>query len=330
MTQRGAIFGLDVRLAIVIAGLMATAISAEMLSNFEGERQVKSDRKTENVRDALLTRYANSATTIFTSDASTLLQGGYLDNNQGYYAGDAAAQSNLDSWGTALAVPVVSATKTIYGMPVTSHFGVVASAGPDRVFQSATTLANEAAYRSWTLSGDDVGLKFNTILIDRDRVLRMQTQLRRIMEALATYAQRAESTAASACLAANCGCDDLAPTTCSVASVGYCDVTGDTYYCGQEERMYNFYPTEAAEVTANPSRAFSVVRSFTTYTSGNLASMQALMTLIGLPTAYAQDPWGRTLQYDSNAYDSITTPVNPSTVTTTASPAPYVAAVWFQ
>lgn len=316
MKQRGAIFGLDLRMAIVIVGLMATAISTEFLTDFEGDRQETAIKKTELLRDALLSRYASSTTSTFTSTLNTLFTEGYLDAQSGYFSGNSAEQAGTDPWGTNYTVSVVSATKTILGASVTSHFGILVSAGADRTFQSATTIASEAAFQTWAPAGDDIGLKFNTVLLDRNRVLLMQQRLRTIMDALVTFAQRTEASVATACVAANCGCDDAAPVTCASLSLAYCDRTGDGYYCNNEERMMNFYPTDSTENFSNPSLAYRTVRGFTTYTSGNLASMQALMTLIGLPTSFAQDQWGRTLRYDSNEYN------------TTA--APYTASVWYQ
>jgi len=322
MKQRGAIFGLDLRMAIVIGGLMATVLSTELLSDFEGDRQEQATKKIELLRDALLARYASSTTTTFTSTLSTLFSDGYLDGQSGYYAGNSAEQAATDPWGTTYSVSVVSASKTILGASVTSHFGILVSAGADRSFQSSTTIASEAAFQTWAPAGDDIGLKFNTVLLDRNRVLLMQQRLRTIMDALITFAQRTETAAAADCVAANCGCDDASPVACSGLvdgsgrSLAYCDRTGDGYYCNNEERMMNFYPTDSVENASNPTLAYRTIRTFTTYTSGNLASMQALMTLIGLPTSFAQDHWGRTLRYDSNEYN------------TTA--APYTASVWYQ
>lgn len=336
MTQRGAIFGLDVRMAIVIGGLMAVALSTEMLSDFEGDRTLKTEKRLEQVRDALLGRYSDSATTTFTSTLGTLFSAGYLETNDAYYAQQVSDQGAVDAWGSNLTVNVVSNTKTIMGASVTSHFGILLSPGPDKVYQTATSIANESAFQTWAPTGDDVGLKFNTVLLDRDRVVRMQNQLKRIMEAITTYAQRAEATMVTACTASTCNCTPgtgACSTTCTAASptVPYCDRTGDTYYYPLEEKFYNFYPTDSVESAASAASsmpwAYSQVRSFTTYTSGNLASMQALMTLVGLPTSFASDPWGRTLRYDSNEYDVA---VIAASTATTAAPLGYTASVWYQ
>lgn len=339
MTQRGAIFGLDVRMAIVIGGLMAVALSTEMLSDFEGDRTIKTERRLEQVRDALLNRYSDSTTTTFTSTLSTLFSSGYLETTDAYYAQQVNSQGAQDAWGSNLTVNVVSNTKTIAGATVTSHFGILLSPGPDKVYQTASSIANESAYQTWAIPGgsDDVGLKFNTLLIDRDRVTRMQNQLKRIMEAITAYAQGAETTMVTTCTASTCNCTPstgACSTTCSAVAptaLPYCDRTGDGYYYPLEEKFYNFYPTDSVESAASAASsmpwAYSQVRGLTTYTSGNLASMQALMTLIGLPASFAQDPWGRTLRYDSNEYDVA---VVAASTATTASPLAYTASVWYQ
>lgn len=316
MTQRGALFGLDLRMAIIIGGLMATVISAELLSRFEGDRQATSMQRVESVRNAILTRYASSATTTFDDTLTTLLSDGYLNDDAAIYAGSTGTQGAVDAWRQDLAISVVSSPKTLLGADVTSHFGVLVSSGADKVFQSPTTLADEAAFLAWAPAGDDISLKFNTILLDRNRVLLMQQQLKDIMAAMVIYAQRTESTVASTCEAANCGCTDAAPVTCTALGLDYCDRTGDGYHCNLEHQMMNFYPTNSVENISNPSLAYSTLAGLSIYTSGNLVSMQSLMTLLGLPTSYAVDAWGRTLNYNSNEYNTTATP--------------YTASVWYQ
>ena len=74
-----------------------------------------------------------------------------------------------------------------------------------------------------------------------------------------------------------------------------CNFDSDSTYEPGEEMTFNFLPKSASD--SSSARYYSA----TTFTSGNLTSMRNLMSTIGLPTEYAQDPFGRTLQYDSNS-----------------------------
>lgn len=312
MKQRGAIFGLDIRMAIVIGGLMAVALSAEMISDFEGNRQTRTERTLENLRDALIDRYSGTTSSTFTNTLETLYDG-QAQNLVRY--GEASGAEAVDGWGQTLAVSTTSATENLLGVSVTVHYGIIVSSGPNKTFNSSTIVANRAAYQAWAPVGDDFGIKFNTVLVERDRIVRMREQQRVIMEALAAYAQRREAEHTAICTASSCNCNTDA-NNCTSLGVPYCDRTSDHLYCPGEEKLYNFYPTDTTEAAANSTLAYNVVRGLATYTSGNLTSMQNLLTLIGLPTALATDPWGRTMRYSSNQYAT----TNP----------PYTAAVWYQ
>ena len=301
---RGALFGLDARLALVVGGVMALALTAQTVSRLQGDRISQAKTQVEAIAEGLKDRYQAASSMTFDTDLATLGTSGYLNpfTTLGSWLGFDPAR---DPWGNNLTVAIESGgdTRQLRGFSIPLQLGIVVSAGPDGVFQSTVTAPTVASFETWAPAGDDIGIKFNTAADDEKRALQAQAQLRDISQALWAVAQRNLASNSTYC------------ETPANQTTDRCDVidgTTDAYFDG-EERWLNYYPLEVGDTA--PS--YTTATSGTARTSGNLASMQALVgTDLGLPTAWAQDSWGRVLRYDSNAYDS-TTP-------------PYAAVVWYQ
>src|SRR5690606_24639197 len=131
---------------------------------------------------------------------------------------------------------------------------------------------------------------------------------------LTIYARKEEQAFIDLCRVSACDCQQVTPTNCSAnPAISFCDISGDNQHCGDEYKLYNFYPSSGGDTL--PS-SYHHKRGRGLYTSGHITPMQNLMTFIGIPVDYVRDPWGRVLRYNSN----ITNAVFP----------PYTASVWFE
>lgn len=322
--QRGAMFSMDARIALVIASVLAGVVTTQVMSRIERSRVENTEIGLRVLIDGLRTYYINTGlTTIPTTLANfrtLIIDTGVVPDRT----------FNQDSWDRDWSYDTCSVARTIEGVPVTLNYAVMYSSGKDGTAASGTAdfLPNatcEAAFGAWAPTGDDIGLKFSSLDIDRDRLARYRTQADAIVKALNAYEARMYQQNNLYCSTGanqgNTGCCNVVALPAAQAG----------YTTGEEGRM-NYFPRSSTDATAasanwnnsaggfyyNAGRCTSVpaAPANTTYTSGTLASMQNLMTLIGMPTAYAQDPWGRVMRYDSNV--------------TGANEAPFQASVFFQ
>jgi hypothetical protein len=172
---------------------------------------------------------------------------------------------------------------TILDVPVKVQMAVITSNGKNKLDESAA-IFNESDYGSWVSGGDDVGIKFSSIDIERERVEQHRERGKMIVDKLTEFENRNYLQADSACGSTE------APMWCKD-------------YKGKNHTQFNYYPRSDLDDNAD-------VIYFTdagseeggkTYISGDITDMQDLMRAIGLPASYGVDPWGRTLYYQSNA-----------------------------
>ena len=304
MIQRGAIFGLDARLALAVGGIMALALSSQMVSQIRGDRVTAARTQVLELREALVKRFSNGQTLTFDTNLTTLATSGYLDafTTLRSWAG---FNPGLDPWGNALVVRIESGgvTRTVRGYTLPIQMGFIVSAGPDGTFQSTTTAPTQAQYEAWLPAGDDIGLKFNTLPQDLQNVALAQERLRLIAAALETQRLKREQEN-------DVYCDTLANQTGARCDV--VDGTNDAYYTGEEMGL-NYYPLE----TADTAPSYTTALGGTARTSGNVASMENFLDQdLGLPINWVRDPWGRVLRYNSNVGNRLSPP--------------YFAMVWYE
>lgn len=293
LKQRGALFGMDARIALVAMGVAATAIGVVTITHLS---ENKTNTATNHIvalkngilRQCQITMNCNTAYT----DAA--------DSGVNYTSEYEFANGN-DPWGAPYLITAIPVSKTVAQETVTVVFYTIVSSGPDNAGDSSV-IANETDYQNWQPAGDDIGLKFSTYKLVYDIVMQDKTRLAEIANRLNAYEKATLETLRTFC-----------DTPANQLNTN-CDFDNSGTYTTDEEFQINLFPRAAGEATA------SKYYSATTYTSGNTASMSSMLQLIGFSSTvadtYVMDAMGRTLRYTSNANG--------------ATRAPFAARVWYQ
>lgn len=292
LSQRGAMFGMDARVALIIASVLAATGGVTIMSKIERNRVEASERGLAILRDAIISYYETVDLDAMPPTIGDLFTSSVVE--EGILA--------TDPWGNAWEYNIVSdTTKSIEDVPVTIFYVVLHSSGKD-VTDSSVAISSIAEYTSWVPGGDDIGIKFNTLEIEKKRVKAYVNLGKAVVNALNVYESSKYLEAEALC---SPGGTNPSDPDCTSGGKVYTE--------------YNYY------LESNPQGAGSggsavyytnVTASATAFTSADTTDMEALMTEIALPTAYATDPWGRVLNYESNA--------------TGRNEAPFSASVWYQ
>ena len=286
LNQKGAMFGMDARVALIIASVLAAVGGVTVMSKIERNRVEAAQRSVAMLRDAVISYYetidkANMPVQISDLFSNNLIEEGILTS---------------DPWGQSWVYNFVSDTQNIDNVPVTIYYVTIHSKGKN-ASDNSVNIGSLADYTDWVTGGDDIGIKFNTIEIEKKRVTAYINMGKTVVDALNSY--EASKYLEADALCSQGGTD---PTNVNCTS-------GTTLYS-----EYNFYP-ESIPSNASPVYYNTVTGSTAAFTSGVQNEMEDLMTEINLPTSYAIDPWGRILNYQSNA--------------TSRNEAPFSASVWY-
>lgn len=262
-------FGMDARIALIVASVLAATGGVTVMSRLDSSKSDGTERGVSILRDALEAHYRTIGISTISADIATLFSNGLV------------ADSNLqtDPWTNAWHYNRTSSSETIEGIPVTIHMAVIHSSGKDGIDDSVT-ISNKTQYSAWAPAGDDIGIKFSTISVEKERVLEFREQAKLVVDKITAH----ES-----------GRYLVANTTCTATPAdASCSDSGKSY------TQYNYYPKSSLDSTSAVYYDPDVSSEQQTYTAGNLADMQQLLTDIGLPTSMATDPWGRVMYFDSN------------------------------
>ena len=285
-------FGMDARVALIIASVLAATGGVTIMSKIERNRVEASDRGVAMLRDAVISYYETidldaMPPAIADLFSNSVIEEGILSN---------------DPWGNTWEYNVVSdVTKRIDDVPVTIFYVVIHSSGKDAT-DNSVAISSIAEYTSWVAGGDDIGVKFNTLEIEKKRVNAYVSMGKTVVNALNVYESSKYLEAEALC---SQGGTNPADADCTNGGKIYSE--------------YNYYPESNPQGNGSGAGAIyytNVTSSATAFTSTNLVDMQALMTEVSLPTSYASDPWGRVLNYESNA--------------TGRDESPFSASVWYQ
>jgi hypothetical protein len=292
LNQKGAMFGMDARVALIIASVLAATGGVTVMSKIERNRVEAAERGVSILRDGVISYYETIDLDAMPPAIADLFSNSVIE--EGILADD--------PWGNAWEYNVVSdTTKSIEDVPVTIFYVVIHSTGKDAT-DNSVGISSIAEYVAWAAGGDDIGIKFNTLEIEKKRVKAYVTMGKTVVNALNVYESSKYLEAEALC----------APGGTNPADAD-CTNSGKVY------SEYNYYPESNPQGNGGGGTAVyynNVTGAATSFTSGNAGDMQALMTEIALPTAYAIDPWGRPLNYESNA--------------TGRNEAPFSASVWYQ
>lgn len=311
LKQRGAMFGLDARITLIIAMVIALAVGVNQLSRINGDKADDTMARMERIKDATLA-YANSFGQIPYWDFFNELTGASTNLYDRPFL--ANSEDTVDAWGNSYVFlnAVCNAEVSYYGV-------VLISAGANGVFDDPLGAFDYVEYDGscddfivldendpTRVGEDDIVLRFNTYEVAQKQSVDDAAKLKAIMTKLEAQAARNRIRWQRTCEASGTG-----QTGCDYDADG-------TYYKGEELNM-NFYPyaTEVVGGCAASRPFYGDNNEFSrAYTSNNLASMQSLMTMLGLPTSYAASSGGWTLNYDSNDGNRCS--------------APFTAKVWYQ
>ncbi len=292
-SQTGAVFGMDARVALIIASIMAATGGVTVLSRVERSKNDGAERGIDLLVDANMKYYITTSITTLSPDIATLFTSGMIEDSQ----------FQQDPWGNNWNYVTGSTNIEIEDVPVTLWYGTIHTNGKDGADDSVT-IASYADWQAWDAAGDDIGIKFSTISVERDRVALYRKQGQEISDRLAAVEAAWYLDADGAC---------NGPAWCTSGGKAYTN--------------FNYYPISSLDTNVNIQYFDAVCTDTdisgttsactdTTYTSGDNASMQALLNLLNLPTSYSTDPWNRTLRYNSNLTDR--------------EDPPFSAQVWYQ
>lgn len=309
--QRGALFSMDARIALIIASILAAVISVEAMQHIQRSRVETAEAGIQSLMDGLETYYRTVSITTFPANVTDFV----ADVVDSGIVTDSSLAT--DPWGHNWVYDTCSTTSTMEGVSVTVQYATLFSDGPDGVddTSSAGNTLNPSTcasdFANFKPQNDDIGMKFNTLDIERERVEKSRTQLQQIIAALQTYETQMFMRNQTICQAMAAGSYGGAPQN----RIPGCNYNGDATYDSGEEVKLNYFPKSTLDTSAAkylvpnagntgggaPNSNFSTdAQGKTTYNPTSATDMNTLMTLIGLSTDMSTDPWGRRLCYKSN------------------------------
>lgn len=270
MAQRGAMFGMDARIALIVAAILTAAGGLTVMSRLDRSKVEQAEMGAGVLRDAALRYYQQIGINQMPGNLDALFQNALV----------ADPSLKTDPWGNPWYYQTFSSNVSLEGTMVYVHYAVIYSGGKDGV-NASPNLNSETDYAEWAPVGDDVGLKLSTRDIEMQRKDEYVARAQLIVDKL-------ESAEASAFVEAQGTCGGVEqPEWCS-------NLEGKNY------TQFNFYPVSSLDTTEGVVYYATKVKEGRVYQSGNPDDMQQLMADLGLPASYSVDPWGRTLNYHSN------------------------------
>ncbi|HEX2859492.1 MAG TPA: hypothetical protein VHP58_04785 [Alphaproteobacteria bacterium] len=270
LSQRGAMFGMDARIALIVAAILTAAGGITIMSRLERSKVEQAEQGAQTLREGILKYYQTIGINQLPDSIDTLMKSGVM-NDPGV---------KKDPWGNPWYYERFSSAVSLEGNPVTVHYAVVYSAGKDGVANSPS-LMSDNDYAQWEPLNDDVGSKVSTRDIEMARLEDYRARAQLIIDKL----QTAENSA-------------------YIEAQGTCSGTKPPEWCTNTDNknftQFNFYPPSSADKSNEVVYYATRVLNRAAYNSGDENDMKQLITDLGLPETYAHDPWGRLLQYHSN------------------------------
>lgn len=268
--QRGAMFGMDARVALIIMAILAGVGGWQMMSRLESQKTDLAEAQTAAIGEGLAKYYNTVGINRLPESLEELFRESILT--------DPALRK--DPWGNGWEYYHLAAPVRVEDTPITMQLAVVFSRGKNAVDDTGGFNSAEE-FAAWELQKDDLGVKFTSRDLDLNRLVNYQDQAVQIIDRLENAETVGYLEAQTACDAAD------KPTWCEGQN-------------GKTWQQFNFYPRTDADDTAGVVYYQEQVLQKPNYTSGNLEDMQRLVMDLGLPAVLAQDPWGRVLQINTN------------------------------
>lgn len=268
--QKGAMFGMDARIALIIASVLAATGGVTMMSKLERGRVEGAEIGLQIIKDALENHYKAVGFTTLAPDIRTLFESGHIE------------ETTLirDPWDNEWRYNILSRRIKINDFEVTENLATIHSAGKDGVDDSPAPTF-DAEWNVWQPLNDDIGIKYSTIEVEKSRVSEYQGRAKLIVNKLEDYS-------ASNFIEAQAECPEA----------DWCNNYPES---GDKYTEFSFYPQSNTDNSG--ATYYDDVKtggSNTIYVSGDNLSMAELMKTLGLPKEFAYDPWRRVLKYDSN------------------------------
>ena len=280
--QTGAMFGMDARIALIVASVMAGTLGITIMSRMDRSKVDATERNLVIMRDAILDYYANISITSFPESLEDLFSEGLITD----------ASAKLDPWQNHWSYSYAIETITLENTEIEMKYAVIFSPGKDGIEDSAI-IVTEQDYAMWEEKNDDKGIKISSRDVELARLEEFRARGQLIVDKL----QDAESIAY---LEATGSCDGITPPT-------WC-----TDYEGKNNTQFNFYPKSDLDTIEEAIYLTDARGEGQIYSAGDINDMQQLVKNIGLPPTYATDPWGRVLFYHSNITDRADPPFSAS------------------
>lgn len=322
--QRGAMFSMDARIALVIASILAGVIGTQAMQRIERSRVETAEQGVVQLMHGLETYYNTVSPTVLPPGnpstfgsgagnfASVILDTGIVPD----------ASLVTDPWGNDWIYDTCTVADTIEGIGMNVQYAVLYSMGPDATADSGendflSQGSCAADFADWSPQGDDIGMKFNSLEIEQARAEKTKEQLTAVVQALQAYETQMYLRNQQICK----DLDDpnVLPAEDNPAagrSPG-CDFDTDGLYDSGEEIKFNYYPRSTLDGNTSyylvpgagddtgagiPNSNFTVdAQGKDAYNPNSVNDMQTFLQLLGLSNDYLRDPWGRMLCYKSNA-----------------------------
>jgi hypothetical protein len=268
--QRGAMFGMDARVALIVMAIVASVAGWQVMSGIEGSKVSKAEQQAEELRKGVDKFYETVGVNRLPENMEELLRSGVVV--------DPALRT--DPWGNSWEYYTSTALVRLEDTPVTVQLAVIFSRGKNAVDDTGG-FNNAQEFAAWEPRKDDVGVKYTSRDSELKRLATYRERARLIVEKMESYEAAAFLEAQSTCS------EQTAPPWCR-------DVEGKNW------TLFNYYPRTDADDTVGVVYYAEKVLNRRNYESGNLDDMQQLMMDLGLPAVYAQDPWGRVLMLNAN------------------------------
>lgn len=269
--QGGAMFGMDARIALIVAAILTAAGGITLMSRLESSKVQAAEMQAEQLRESLGRYYTQIGTNQLPPTLDDMFREGAI----------ADKSLQRDPWGNPWEYSRAIATVRIEDTPITMQLAVIYSRGKDGVAESGP-ISNENDYNAWMTRGDDVGVKYISRDVEMQRLQEYRARAQLIVDKLEALESASFLEAQNTCSAG-----ENIPTWCASLE-------------GKNYTLFNYYPMSDADDTSGVVYYADKVQAKRAYASGNLAEMQQMMIDLGLPAAYAQDPWGRVLMYNPN------------------------------
>lgn len=312
-SQRGAMFSLDARIAVIIGSILAGVISVQSISRVERTRIATAEQQLEELSLGLAAYMEDASTTGVPSTIAALVTSGHVKSGV----------TDSDPWGNTWQYHAVSENKTIDGITFPVYYAALYSYGPDGLNNSGTAPTTVALQKSFAPGGDDLAVRYNSFDLERKRVDTFKAMGQEVIASLAAFEAARFSDNQTYCSGLVDSNADAVITFGAGATHDYaansaqqyrCDTNYDGTYDQNEEDGLNYFPPSVSDNTRASAAAGGNIyfdkrlSGAATIYSTSVSDMQSLLTLLGLPTSYATDPWGQTMVYNSNLFDASFSP----------------------